>query len=83
MGIHRLLSGKHYSLVTFPLQQEVATEAALTLVPHAVVLAIHTHSTLFCGTLSHPVLNLIKRQREIGPLKLNKELTKTEHKIQE
>lgn len=64
MVFHCLLSSKHYSLVTFPVQQEVATEAALTLVPHAVVLAIYTHSTFFCGTLRHPVLNLIKVQKE-------------------
>lgn len=69
MVFHCLLSSKHYSLVTFPVQQEVATEAALTLVPHAVVLAIYTHSTFFCGTLRHPVLNLIKGQKEIGSQK--------------
>lgn len=76
MGIHWPLSSKHYSLVTLSLQQEVATEAALTLVPHTVVLAIHTHSILFCGTLRHPVLNLLEGQRKTDPWNLTKSKNK-------
>lgn len=45
------------TLFTLSLQQEVATEAALTFVPYAVVLAIHTHGIIFCGTLRNPFLN--------------------------
>lgn len=67
VGETPVLNRKYYSLIALPLQQEEPTEAALTLVPHAVVLAIHTHSILFCGTLRHPVLNLIKGQRQMGP----------------
>lgn len=67
MGNHRPLRTLHYSLVTLPLQQEVATEAALTLVPHTVVLTIHTHSIFFCGTLGNPVLNLLEGKIKIDP----------------
>ena len=35
-------------------------EAALTLIPVAVILAVHTHSLIFTGTLCHPVVNLAK-----------------------
>ena len=35
-------------------------EAALTLIPVAVILAVHTHSLIFTGTLCHPVFNLAK-----------------------
>lgn len=58
------MSGNHYSLLTLPLQQEVATEAAFALVPHAVVLAIHAHSVLFCGPLRHQILNLLEGQKK-------------------
>lgn len=54
---------KSYSLFTLSLQQEVATKTAFTFVPQTVVLAVHTHSILFCGTLRHPIRNLVKRQR--------------------
>lgn len=33
-------------------------EAALTLVPVAVILAVYTHSLVFAGALRHPVFNL-------------------------
>lgn len=61
----RFHSRRHHSLLALPLQQEVATKAALTLVPHTVVLATHTHGILFCGTLRHPVLNLMKGKRRV------------------
>ena len=35
-------------------------EAALTLIPVAVILAVHTHSLIFTGTLCHPLFNLAK-----------------------
>lgn len=54
-------------LFTFPLQQEVATEAALTLVSHTVVLAVHTHSVFFCGTLRNPGFNLERERCTLIP----------------
>lgn len=45
-------------LLTLPLQQEVATEAALTLIPHTVVLTAHTHSTVLSGAFCCPLFNL-------------------------
>lgn len=63
MFITRVCMAITLTLLTLPLQQKVATEAALTLVPHTVVLAIHTHSILFCWTLRHPVLNAVGVQR--------------------
>lgn len=60
----RQLSRRHHLLLTLPLQQEVATEAALTLVADAVVLAVHTHGVLLCGPLGHPFLNLFEKQRQ-------------------
>lgn len=59
-------SRQHYSLHTNPLQQEVAAEAALTLVPNTVVLAVHTHSVLLRRTLRHPFLNLLEKRRQIS-----------------
>lgn len=64
IGFTRVCMAITLTLVTLPMQQEVAIEAALALVPLAVVLAIHTHSILFRGTLRHPVLNAVEVQRE-------------------
>ena len=49
-----------YSLLTLPLQQEEAAEAALALVPHAVVPAAHAHGALLAGALRHPGLDLVR-----------------------
>lgn len=35
-------------------------QAALTLVPVAVILAVHAYSLIFTRPLGHPVLNLVK-----------------------
>lgn len=45
-------------LLTLPLQQEVATEAALTLIPHTVVLTAHTHSIFLSRAFCCPLFNL-------------------------
>lgn len=47
-------------LGALPVQEEVAVEAALTLVPIAIILAAHTHCLVFTRTLCHPVFNLVK-----------------------
>lgn len=49
-----------YLLGAFPIQEEVAMEAALTFVPVAIILAVDTHSFVFTRTLCHPVFNLAK-----------------------
>lgn len=59
MTVHALTSRGRYSLLTLPLQQEVTTEAALALVPDAVVTATHTHRALLAGALGHPALDLV------------------------
>lgn len=51
------------TLLTLPLQQEVATKAALTPIPYAVVLTIYTYSILLCRTLRHPGLNAVRVKR--------------------
>lgn len=38
-------------------------EAALTFVPIAIILAVHTHSLVFTRTLCHPVFNLAKERQ--------------------
>lgn len=38
-------------------------EAALTFVPIAIILAVHTHSLIFTRTLCHPVFNLAKERQ--------------------
>lgn len=47
-----------YLLLTLPLQQEVATEAALTLIPKTVVLTAHTHSIVLSRAFCGPLFNL-------------------------
>lgn len=47
-------------LGALPIQEEVAMEAALTFVPIAIILAVHTHSLIFTRTFCHPVFNLAK-----------------------
>lgn len=49
-----------YLLGAFPIQEEVAMEAALTFVPVAIILTVDTHSFIFTRTLCHPVFNLAK-----------------------
>lgn len=46
------------SLFTLPQQQEVASEAVVTLVAHAVVLAVHTDHVILRGALGNPLDNL-------------------------
>lgn len=52
--------GPRFSLGALPIQEEVAVQAALTFVPIAVILAVHTHSLVFTRPLCHPVFNLTK-----------------------
>lgn len=51
-------------LGAFPIQEEVAMEAALTSVPIAVVLAVHTHSFIFTRTFCYPGFNLANKGAE-------------------
>lgn len=62
-----------HSLLTLPLQQEVATEAALTLIPNTVVLTAHTHSIVLSRALCCPLFNLrsISIQRRTQALQQN------------
>lgn len=50
-------------LGALPIQEEVAMEAALTFVPIAIILAVHTHSLVFTRTFCHPVFNLAKERQ--------------------
>lgn len=47
------------ALGAFPVQEEVAVQAALTSVSVAVVLAVHTHSFIFTRPFCHPGFNLL------------------------
>ena len=66
-------------LGAFPVEEEVAVEAALTLIPVAVILAVHTHSLIFAGTLCRPVFNLAKgRQDDHKPTRTRPLLLQTQ-----
>lgn len=47
-----------HSLFALPLQQEVSTQAALTLISHTVVLTGYAHSVVLSRTFCSPLFNL-------------------------